>query len=237
VFGNIPGGSRHDVGVERNPWLDLPAEPPYVLSADRPHVEAFNRQQTNRDYRLDLQMIPEPFGGNREAQLLFLNRNPGAGAGDVDVHRTDYRYVAALRANLGDNPKGHVSVALLPEFAETPAGRWCSRTFRAVIERACPAEELARRILGVEFHGYHSVSWRSIGITLPSQRYGFWLVEQAIARRATIVIARGKRDWEVAVPALHGYEHLVVLTNPRSSAVSERNCGPEGLDKIIAALL
>jgi hypothetical protein len=220
----------------RNPWGELPSEPPYVLAADRPHVEVFNAQLGDGDFRLELGMMPEPFMGNRDAPLLMLNRNPGAGPGDIDVHRADRRYVAALRANLGPNPDDHLMVALRSEFSHTPAGAWMRKNFRELLEWVPSPEVLARRMLSVEFHGYHSKSWRSIGVTLPSQSYGFWLVERAIARAATIVIARGRRDWEIAVPALHNYGRIVTLRSSQCSAVSERNCGAEGFGQIVAAL-
>jgi hypothetical protein len=226
--------------MPRNPWLDLPKKPPYVLPADRPHVEAFNRQNAgsgDSKYQLDLRLMPEPFGGNRQAKLVLLNRNPGLSPGDFRVHRDYHRYVAALRANLGSAPGGHRGVALLPEFKETPAGRWCrERCFKALIDRSHAPEDLTRKILSVEFHGYHSERWRPIGFTLPSQHYAFWLVQQAMARGATVVVMRGRRDWEVAVPRLQDYEGRVILRSFRSPAISERNCGREGFERVVAAL-
>jgi hypothetical protein len=97
-------------------------------------------------------------------------------------------------------------------------------------------ERLARKILSVEFHGYHSPQWRPIGFTLPSQHYSFWLVQQAMARGATVVIMRGQRDWEVSVPGLQDYERLVIPHSFRSPAISEGNCGRDGFERIVAAL-
>jgi hypothetical protein len=211
-----------------------------VLPADRPHVEAFNQQNAgsaNAKYRLDTRLMPEPFGGNRQAKLVLLNRNPGLSSGDPRVHHDNQRYVAALRANLGSAADSHQAVGLLPEFKQTPAGRWCrERCFKALINRSHAPEDLARKILSVEFHGYHSQQWRPIGFTLPSQHYGFWLVRRAMARRATIVIMRGQRDWEVAVPELQDYEGRVIPHSFRSAAISEGNYGSEGFKRILAAL-
>jgi hypothetical protein len=50
------------------------------------------------------------------------------------------------------------------------------------------------------------------------------------------VIVRGKGDWEVAVPALYGYEGLVTMKSARNSAVSTGNCGTDGFERILAAL-
>ena len=56
---------------------------------------------------------------------------------------------------------------------------WGTRTFKAVIERVGLSDELASRVLIVEFHGYRSKEYRAIGIGLPSQAYGFKLVRKA----------------------------------------------------------
>jgi hypothetical protein len=55
-----------------NPWLQLPASPPFVLPADRPHIEAFNnRLRPNQERcRLDLSLYPAPWMGNPQAPLV-----------------------------------------------------------------------------------------------------------------------------------------------------------------------
>jgi hypothetical protein len=91
-------------------------------------------------------------------------------------------------------------------------------------------------VLSVEFHGYHAASWRPIPVTLPSQRFGFWLVENAMERGATIVRARGEKVWEVAIPRLHGYRRLVPTRSQRSAYVSRGNLGVDGFQKVLRAL-
>ena len=59
-----------------NPWMELPSRAPYVLSSDRPFVEAFNKH-ADEAKRLDLDLLPEPFMGNRSAPLVVLGLNPG----------------------------------------------------------------------------------------------------------------------------------------------------------------
>jgi hypothetical protein len=131
-----------------------------------------------------------------------------------------------MRANLGDDPRHHVQVGLLPEFEGTPAGVWSrGRCFRSLIkEHGFAPEDLAHRVLNVEFHGYHSKGWRSLPITLPSQNFGFRLVRQAMDREATIIVLRGRLDWAVAVPDLADYPRLVLTKTPRVAAISRGNC-------------
>jgi hypothetical protein len=221
----------------RNPWLELPASPPYVLDADRLHVEAFNALVASGkpQWNLDPRLYPEPFFGNRTANLLILARNPGIDDGDYAAHRHT-KFLAAMRANLLDDPAGHVVTALREEFARTPAGLWWRPKLRQLIAHCASAEELAKRILVVEFHGYHSRNWHSIGMTLPSQEFGFNLVANAVERGATIICTRGWVDWGIAVPALRKHPLAYRLSSHRNATVSERNLGPDAFRSVLAAL-
>jgi len=220
-----------------NPWHRLPTTVPYVVPEDRPHVEAFNELFGGGDgrYRLDPRLHPEPFMGRRDADLVLLARNPGISPGDYAVH-TEPRYLRALRANLEDDPAGHVVTALIDEFADTPAGCWWRPRLRQLAEHCGSEEELARRILIVEFHGYHSKNWRPVGVTLPTQAFGFSLVANAVRRRATILITRGADDWSVAVPAIRAHDRVYRLNSHRNSAVSVGNLGPKAFERVLAAL-
>ena len=57
-----------------------------------------------------------------------------------------------------------------------------------------------------------------------------------IFRGATIIPTRGESIWEIAVPRLARYEHLVRTKNPRAAYVSEGNLGRRGFAKVLRAL-
>jgi len=216
----------------RNPWIELPERSPYVLPTDHPHVDAFNyHSHKDPGYRFDLSLLPQPFLGNLQAPLIVLGRNPDVAGG----HRAG-AYADAIRANLTSESGNGALLGLLPEFDEEPNARWWRRCFREVLdELGSSPGDIAPRILSIEFHGYHSERWKLLP-TLPSQHYGFWLVEQAIARGATVVVMRGQRDWEIAVPALRGHRPTVTLVNPRSATISRANCSQNGFDAVLRAL-
>jgi hypothetical protein len=207
----------------QNPWLDLPGAPPYVLPDDRPYVDAWNdtRGAKEQDHRwLHTEVLPEPFVGARDAPVVMLSLNP-AWLDDPtkNEHLWQPSYIAAVRANLGDDPAGHVLHGLLDEFSNT----WWRRCWAAVDREGVPFERIARRMLSVEFHGYFSTNWASLPVALPSQWYGFELVADAMARGAFIIVTRGGRDWDVAVPGLSRYERRLATSNPRRMTVSRRN--------------
>ena len=215
----------------RNPWLELPRKPPLVLGEDCPHVEAFNRKAKD-DHQLDLELLPEPFKGVRDAPLVLLLLNPGKNDGDRAVHAGPYS--EHLRANLGDDRAAQRHLGLRPEGLEI--SDWWSRRLSALRREGHELDELSRKVLSVEFHGYHSRSWSQLPVTLPSQHYGFWLVESAIERGATIVTMRGNRLWSVAVPRLHGYEKAFQVKNPRAGTLSPGNLGDRRFTQMLRAL-
>ncbi len=218
----------------KNPWQELPNRAPYVLPEDRPHVEAFNAAVSDA-FRLDLSLLPHPFLGPRDAPLVVLGLNPGISERSASDHAGELGD-QPLRGNLGPNADSHLHLGFLPDYAETGLGRWWQKCFRSMREDGVEPEQLSRSVLAVEFHGYHSKRWRPIPITLPSQAYGFWLVEQAIDRGGTIAVMRGVRPWEVAVPCLRGYSGRVPIANARTSSLSVGNCGQDGYDRVLAAV-
>lgn len=220
-----------------NRWPSLPSSPPYVLPEDAPHVEAFNDLFGGQDgrYRLDLRLFPEPFMGPRDAMLVILARNPGISPGDYMAHQNP-RHLQAMRANLENVPAGHLVTGLLDEFKGTPASLWWRPRLRQLALQCGSYEELARKLLVVEFHGYHSTNWHSLGITLPSQLFGFELVGEAVKRGAVIVITRGANDWDVGVPTLRNHPAVYRLRSTRNAAISAGNLGADAFERVLAAL-
>ena len=219
-----------------NPWLQLPASPPFVLPADHPRIEAFNKRlrPNQAKCRLDLSLHPAPWMGNPEAPLVVLSRNPSISPGDREAHQ-NRDYVAALRANIQDDPGGQAVVGLLERFRYTPTGVYWRPRFKDLIEHIGSSDKLARRVLIVEFHGYRSEGeYRPI--TLPSQPYGFELVRAAVVRQATIVFLVGNRLWRDAVAELRVYPNVLQVRSPIRSYLTPRNLGPEGFERVLAAL-
>jgi hypothetical protein len=87
-----------------------------------------------------------------------------------------------------------------------------------------------------EFHGYHSQDWTALPVTLPSQWYSFQLVEHAMEHDAVVIMLRGRRHWEVAVPGLHRYPKAFTTNTVRSDSVSPGNLPPGAFDKVVRAV-
>lgn len=183
---------------------------------------------------LSLDLQPEPFFGPHEAPVVVLLLNPGLGEDDARHHLRG-EFTLALRAHLqsgGGAPHFH-----LLDPSRGPGHRWWLRQVGPVLKASgCSVEQLAARLLCIEFFPYHSRSFAHAHLRLPSQRFGFELLQRAMRRGALVLCMRGYRYWCGAVPELANYAALLRPKNPRSASLSVGNLGGEGFARVLRAL-
>jgi hypothetical protein len=214
--------------AEMSPWVQVPAQPPYVLSCDLDIVREYNETHSNEGYRLQLNVLPEPFIGARTAPVVLLNLNPGFDDEDpADHERREFQ--AVLRNNYAHRDSEFPFYSLDPRF-ENGGRRWWEKKLKPLIEK-CGREAVARSVLCIEFFPYHSRRFGNGSFRVPSQQYGFDLVRLGICRGAVIIVMRGRRLWTKEVPQLHGYSPMFILNSARNVVVSRRNC--EGFDVVV----
>ncbi|WP_373509802.1 hypothetical protein [Thiocapsa sp.] len=209
-----------------NPWHHLPTAAPFVLESERDVVETFNQHNTDPHTRIRLEVLPEPFIGNPEASVVVLSLNPGFDSTDLQWHaRPDF--AASIQANLRHEPQDYPFYPLNPAYSQSGAYAWWRSKLNGLItDTSLPA--VVNKLFCVEWFPYHSVSYKEIpnrisGGLMPSQRYAVSLVEDAIARGATIVAMRRRKDWERHVPALRGYPKVHGLRSAQSAYLSPGN--------------
>jgi hypothetical protein len=203
----------------RNPWLDLPSQPPYVVPVDAPFIEVFNRS-ASRDARVRTELFPEPFIGPLNAPIVMLLLNPGVSRGDFAVHRHP-----VFRRNIREclrEPRGVRVHQYLTGETPGPGTQWWTRIAGPLI-RATTAARVAKSVLAIEFFPYHSVSYQHAMLRLPSQAFTFEMVRRALQREAVIILGRGEPGWIGAVPELARYPLLSRLRNVRNSVISAAN--------------
>jgi hypothetical protein len=212
-----------------NPWVDLPRTSPHVLPMDRARVEAFNAKlPRSSPYRIHVDaVIPEPYAGAvATARVVVLQLNPGCDETNPASH-ADPNFRAALLANLRHELTQWPFYFFDPRFRNShPGGRWWMSKTRKLAE-AIPIEDLSQRLAVVEWFPYKSRRYRR-SCTVPSQEYGFFLVESTISRGALIVLSRGRRDWEKSVPALRGYQRKLTLSSVQNVALTPNNLKHRG---------
>jgi hypothetical protein len=222
-----------------NPWRDLSVAAPFVPACDAPWLPLLQSPVAEGDEdraraALNLDLQPEPFFGPHEAPVVVLLLNPGVGEDDARHHQRE-DFTRALRAHVqSDSGAPHFH---LLDPSQGPGHRWWLRQVGPVLKAAgCSVEQLAARLLCIEFFPYHSRSFAHAHLRLPSQRFSFELLQRAMRRDALVLCMRGFRNWCGAVPELASYAGLLRPKNARSASLSAGNLGAEGFARALSAL-
>ena len=203
----------------QNPWTALPQIGPYVLASDAPFLHAFNARAAEK-HRYDTSLFPEPFFGSLEAPVVVLNLNPGWSPDDAAVHAQP-TFAAMSRSSLAHQLKPYPFLHLQPT-GDTPGGRWWRQRTRELASDV-GFDWVAHRIACIQFAPYHSSEYHVGSPLLPSQEYNFFLVRQAMARGAEVVVMRSINLWLSVVPELASYNRLHRGSNPRAPFLSRGN--------------
>jgi hypothetical protein len=214
-----------------NPWHQLSDSSPFVLPSDENAILSANTTASD-DALIHLELLPEPFLGDRNAPVVLLNLNPGYSPDDIHQHEHSY-FSDVLRKNLLHAPLDYPFYLLDPKIGG-PGFWWWQRKLRRPIED-CGNQTVARSMLCVEYFPYHSRRFHHHGLIVPSQHYSFSLVRSAMARNAVIVLMRSKKLWYNAVPELVKYDNCYELKNVQNPTISPGNC-PEGYSRIIQSI-
>lgn len=227
----------------QNPWVRLPAKAPFVLPEDAAAIDSI-QAKAGADVRLHTELIPEPFGGRFDAQVVLLDSHPGFSPADVKAHADPGYRDAAL--NTLTLPRSAWPIYPLdPRFAGTPAGQYSRKLFHelnvALQERLGGSEfeawqHLARSMLFIHHFPYHREK-SAPNQPVPSQEFSFQLVRDALARNALVVIRNARRRWLEAVPALADHKRCCVAKAPLVPALSRRNLPPSWFERMLEALL
>ena len=203
----------------RNPWIDLPQVPPYVLPIDKPSILNFNLR-ASPDKQYDLSLLPEPFFGSRSARIVLLALNPGWSREDAAVH-ADATFSSLARRSLVYGLDEYPFLHLRPTMS-TPGAKWWKRITKPLID-VLGFDKVAKGISCLQLFPYHSPTFGSPKLSLPSQRFVFDLLAGAIECGAEIVVMRSWNLWVSHVTQLDGYRRLHRTRNPRNPVLSSRN--------------
>lgn len=217
-----------------NPWKDLREQAgTYILKEDEATVRSFNASLLGSDPReIELHVLPEPFLGFHDAPVVVLLANPGS----VDEDRyIDRSWITGANWEAITTPGGTPMYSLDDRAASMPGGIWWRGATRGLLAPGRGYADLAEKILVVQYHGYHSRKPCFPRQALPSQRFAFALVADAMKRKAAIIIASASRQWLSAVLGLDGYRWKATKNSPQSRSLSPRNLG-SGYAMVSAAL-
>lgn len=228
-----------------NPWLTFnPApEAPKLHEQDAVFVKAFNNGMKSSDIKSKANFLlaehlePFPYLGNPNANVFLLMANPGVNA---DEKKKSFKMhpekILQNRRNLRhedlDSIKSRIDSPNKPELESI----WLKPRVRELVERTS-AQRVSNGIFLVNFHAYHSKSWRTIPVTFPTQHYSFYLIKEAIKREAVIIVGRNKLGWVTAVPGLFEYKeesgNVIEFDSKRSIYISSGNLKSKAFERII----
>ncbi len=207
-----------------NPWLDLPAQPQYILPMDQAAVDDFNRTAAD-SHRIHLDVFPEPFVGSPDAKIVLLALNPGYCDKDREV-QAEPDFAEAYWKCLRFQPQDYPFYYLGPRFHHTPGSQWWRSHLRSLIDDSSE-RTVAQNLLCIQVFPYASRKY-AFPRPLPSLDYALTLLRAAIERQAHIVIMRHARAWCKVAPELDDYQlqsgRVYRLNSPLSVHITPRNC-------------
>lgn len=202
--------------INRNPWGELPAEPPFVLPNDLETVLAWNGK-VKPTQRIRVDLLPDPILGDAlGAALIVLALNPSWSEKDAEDHARPDVGVRMRAALATEQPLFWLQDGL----EATTGGAWWWAKLRPLIE-ATSLEAVRDHVAVGHLHQYHSKG-SSPGLEPPSGRHNLEVVRKGIARGTPVIALTGASHWRKADPALR-QATLHEPNSPQSMVLSSRN--------------
>lgn len=212
-----------------NPWLELPKKKPFILKQDKSLLKEPN------SYEIDFTLLPEPFLGMPNAEIMLLNLNPGIHESDIIYHRQP-TFQRLNAHNLHHKPTTYPFYLLNPALKECPGYNWWSKKLSHLINKF-GQEQVSKKICCVEYFPYHSKRYRFPNSKqLPSQEYSFYLVRKAIKQGTFIIFMRSHSRWRAAVPELKTYHNKSSVKSIQNPYLTPKNLSSSAYKKIEGTL-
>jgi hypothetical protein len=210
--------------ADENPWLQLPSEPPFVLSHDHAPILAFN-SRASEQHQYVLTLHPEPFIGSLKASVYLLALNPGFNKNDYAWHQNASSLLALRKAAVQD-PTNQLMHYLTDEFANSPGSSWWRAKTSLLIE-SVGIERVASSLCCIQLYPYHSREFRySKDLLTASVLYSINNVKAAMDDKKLIVVLRSYALWLRLIPELSTYHRCTKTKNPRNPCLTPGNLVP-----------
>lgn len=212
-----------------NPWLNLPDKPDFILPVD---FELIRHHSNFKN--LELGSLPGQFaGGLDSAKVLLLALNPGHSVRDVIEMQIPVLKESILNNHL--DPYGSPFYFFDEQLANTAGHEWWERILKFLLLSGVTAQTLRKNMMLVEYFPYHSLAWKDLP-EVPSQKFAFNIVSEAMKRNKIIIIMRKEQFWYEAVLGLQNYKNKMVVNNPRQPYISTGNLGKANFNSLLAEL-
>ena len=219
---------KRNVTIPNNPWLDIVEQDGLkVAGCDLPYINKrygslSAMMERYRASELDFHQLPEPFTGDRNANVVCLNMNPGVGrnaSGDAEYY-TQRMY---------QNYRHELNEVFWTEDVKYPGDRIHDGTLW-YIKHTLQLQQLLGRKPGIffmDYFPYHSKRGFAFPTDLPSYSYRNFLLREAMDKGKLIIIMRQKNRWlDISGLNLEQYPRLVFLRSPQSGYLTPNNFNP-----------
>ena len=201
--------------MKKNPWEKVNFDEKKIICPnDIGKLSEYDKYQKKlkktNEYELNLELIPEPYIGNLETcSLLILLANPGIAKEENAGHDKEEMRSYGKR-NLLQIEIEWPFYLLAPGIRKFAGGKywlkrlsWLTKYFekkyKMTEEEAL--QKVAQKVAVAELHPYHSKEIHKTNMlyNLPSSKFTYSCVKEAITRGCNILIARSLSEWEKQV--------------------------------------
>lgn len=217
--------AAHIKGSIPNPWNHLTQCGYYhVAYCDKTEILEINDKIGANDEKFRLELWPEPFLGNPDAQVYLLNGNPGFTEGKDEKFVYEPVFLKLVLNSMSHkSTQNHDDFLYFNELKTGgithPGYEWWmkhTKQLRQVLGRN-------PRLFNVEFCAYHSINANHIPEYLPSYDYTDQLVINAMNENKIIIAMRMVNRWMARIPQLKNYPNLYRLLNNRNVCLTSGN--------------
>lgn len=219
----------------KNPWINIIGLSNKIYSDDLEQINKFNKKYGNTEFEIKTDLYPEPYIGNPLSPIILLNLNPGYSEKDYYFYNNQYAR-QVWEKNILHQTLKYPFYLIDPKLKELGCGySWWIKKLKEPID-TWGIKKVANNFCCIEYFPYHSLKYKPLKSILESQKYNFYLVENAIKRNAVIILMRSKKLWFNAVHEISSYKNLHSLNSNQSVYISKNNC-PTGFDAINSILV
>ena len=218
--------------IEHNPWRNITWKNT-IADCDR---YAFNQLTQKQKDLIQSQLLPEPYWGNPDGDIVILCGNPGYSVSD-NCFANNKQFLTLFTNVYSHQETRHIWICdgLIPEVN-------CPVSSRRIIHEGIKwwkskigwiLKQREVSLFVAEFFPYHSkesAPFMKNHKQWNSSKYVDRIIEGAIHKHKIIIILRWEKAWQNRIPHLKEYDKLIVVKNARAASISEGNLQDRDLE-------
>ncbi len=180
-----------------NPWEEI-EKGKYILSTEIDRIKEFNETASD-EHKIQTQLIPDPFFGNKDAKVVLLMLNPGFGGKEEEDYKKN-NFEQVLLNNLKHQNTSKHFFSLDEKFELTEAYKYWKPKVKELNKDGFTNDFLSANIFCINLFPYHSKKYKKIkGRLLESQKYALHLLHEKIKYKDSLIVSmRAYKDWSKA---------------------------------------